>query len=376
MLLLDRCLQLRQYLAQVARYTRSPVNTVYAVDVILRLPQIVRYNPELVKIETTTRCNLACRFCGHTWGTLQDRAPSGLAEGSSAHQDLINQCRQTGSNMSVKMLEQILVQFPHASRLDLQGLGEPLVNPDFLPILEVCAQRRMRVQFFTNGTLLTREVSRRLVELRVAEISISLDGASGPIYEMMRIGARFDAVVANVQALIEERRHSTSQEPYVRLVMVATTHNVSHMADLVALGRSLDVDEIVVSGFKAISPALASWVCDAEDLRNATAEADTKARELNMRFVLEYERPRSASRDQTGSSSSRCLWPWLSVNVTIDGFLTPCSYIPCHDEWRLGNLLDVPFRELWNDKRYQNLRHRLRSGQLQGLACEGCCDAV
>jgi len=349
---------------------------VWGIYTILRLPETVRYQPELIKIETTTRCNLACRFCGHPWGVAWAQGLADLPTGREEEREFLRACRRSGRDMSLETFQYVRSQFPHISRLDVQGLGEPLINPAFLSMLELSAQQKARVQFYTNGTLMSPEISRKLVDLQVAEISISLDSASASVYEFIRRGAQFNRVVANVQALVDAKRRVGSERPYVRLAMVVTSYNVAEMPDLVALGHQLGVDEIVTTRFKDIAPTLSGWICDTEEMAEAIAESNRRAAELGVRLLVEFTPTDSPDSGNGGTSSRRCLWPWLSVNVTIDGFLTPCSYVPCHDGWGLGNLLETPFLELWNAAAYRTLRRGLRSGRVEGLVCMCCQDQV
>ena len=373
---LERWSQIKPYLSRIARYSHSPLNTVWGIYTILRLPEAVRYQPELVKIETTTRCNLACRFCGHAWGVAWAKGLAGFPADGQEEREFLKACRRSGRDMSLETFQHILSQFPYMSRLDIQGLGEPLINPAFLSMLELSAQQKAQVQFYTNGTLMSPEISRKLVDFQVAEISISLDGASARVYEFIRRGAQFDRVVANIQALVDAKCRAGSERPCVRLSMVATSHNVAEMPDLVALGHRLGVDEVVATCFKDIAPVLSSWICDTEEMTGAIAESNRRARELGVRFLVEFSLPDGSGSKNGGTSSKCCVWPWLSVNVTFDGFLTPCSYVPCHDGWGLGNLLETPFLELWNAPAYRILRRKLRCGRDEGLVCETCRDQV
>jgi len=373
---LKRWAQIKPYLSRMARYSHSLINTARGIYTILRLPDVVRYQPELVKIEITTRCNLACRFCGHTWGVAWAQGLADLPTDGNEEREFLKACRRSGRDMSLETFQHILSQFPHTSRLDVQGIGEPLINPAFMSMLELSARRKARVQFYTNGTLMSPETSRKLVDFQVAEISISLDGASASVYEFIRRGAQFDRVVANIQALVDAKRRVGSERPYIRLAMVATSHNVAEMPDLVTLGHQLGVDEVVITYFKDIAPALSGWIGNAKEMTEAIAESNRKAAELGMRFVVEFTPPDSPNSENGGTSSRRCLWPWLSVNVTIDGFLTPCSYVPRHDGWGLGNLLQAHFLELWNAPAYRILRRKLHSGHVEGLDCGNCRDQV
>ncbi|MBQ7478046.1 MAG: putative heme d1 biosynthesis radical SAM protein NirJ1 [Selenomonadaceae bacterium] len=54
--------------------------------------------------------------------------------------------------------------------------GEPLIRPDFFELAEYAAEKEVRPTLSTNGTLITREIARRIKEIGVGYVGISLDG--------------------------------------------------------------------------------------------------------------------------------------------------------------------------------------------------------
>ncbi|CUH94842.1 hypothetical protein P22_0908 [Propionispora sp. 2/2-37] len=54
--------------------------------------------------------------------------------------------------------------------------GEPLIRPDFFELAAYAADRGIRPTLSTNGTLITPEVARRIKEIGVGYVGISLDG--------------------------------------------------------------------------------------------------------------------------------------------------------------------------------------------------------
>jgi 12,18-didecarboxysiroheme deacetylase len=54
--------------------------------------------------------------------------------------------------------------------------GEPLVRPDIFDLAAYAVDQGMRAVFSTNGTLITRDVARRLADLGLSYVGISLDG--------------------------------------------------------------------------------------------------------------------------------------------------------------------------------------------------------
>src|SRR5690606_19116770 len=64
---------------------------------------------------------------------------------------------------------------------------------------------RADVHLVTNGTLLTEERTRELIDLGVTSLMISLDGATAETNDRIRVLGRFDRVVANVAAAVALR---------------------------------------------------------------------------------------------------------------------------------------------------------------------------
>ena len=54
--------------------------------------------------------------------------------------------------------------------------GEPLIREDFYELAEFAAKKNVRPTLSTNGTLITREVARRIKDIGVGYVGVSLDG--------------------------------------------------------------------------------------------------------------------------------------------------------------------------------------------------------
>ena len=66
--------------------------------------------------------------------------------------------------------------------------GEPLMRPDLFELIEHTVARGLRAVISTNGTLITAEVARKIQQLGVSYVGISLDGI-GPINDKFRCGS-------------------------------------------------------------------------------------------------------------------------------------------------------------------------------------------
>ncbi|PYV39833.1 MAG: hypothetical protein DMG09_08220, partial [Acidobacteria bacterium] len=130
----------------------------------------VSISPRSIQIECTTRCNLKCEFCELSYWT------------------------EKPSDLKLANMEKMVAHLPNLKRLDLTGIGESLMNREFFKIVEFLKSRGVYVTLNDNFTLMTESVARRIVELGVDQIFLSLDGATKETYEKIRAGANFEKV--------------------------------------------------------------------------------------------------------------------------------------------------------------------------------------
>jgi MoaA/NifB/PqqE/SkfB family radical SAM enzyme len=96
-----------------------------------------------LQIEPTTRCNLSCKTCTH-----RDGVP------------LID--------ITLETLAEILSKHHNIRQINLQGLGEPLMHPNFETICHIASQYSRIVQTYTNGTILKTGITKYLDKIVVS----------------------------------------------------------------------------------------------------------------------------------------------------------------------------------------------------------------
>src|SRR3954447_16204027 len=192
--------------------------------------------PQHLQVEVSGACNLRCRMC-----LVRYAPPIGRGEGALAYEDFLA----------------LVDSVPALRRLTLQGLGEPLLSPHLLDMIQHATARGIHVGFNTNGVLLSRAVARRLVAAGTAHVHVSLDGATAATYEDVRHGVgqaprpgQFDRVVANLRGLLAAR--GEGRTPRVVLVFVAMRRNLGELEALVDLAAGLGVDEVWVQNLSHV----------------------------------------------------------------------------------------------------------------------------
>src|SRR5438270_4139276 len=171
--------------------------------------------PTYLQLEPVGQCNLRCRMCPIQY--RKDGPPYGPP-----------------AFMEFDTFVRLVDEFP-LQRLQLQGLGEPMMHPRFFDMIAYAARKGIEVSTNTNLTLLTPPRAERCVTSGLSELHASLDGATAETYEYIRVRAHFDRVLANLQNLIDARTRLGSTTPRIRLVCVAMRRNLTELPDLVRL---------------------------------------------------------------------------------------------------------------------------------------------
>ena len=145
-------------------------------------PARPRRFPNRIQIEATSKCNFRCVSCSH-----------GRETGNGQH-------------LAADDFHKILDRLPwRPQRVILSGIGEPLLNPQFFPMVNILAERDIRCEFYTNGSLLTPAVWPEIVSrTNIDVISISCDGARPSTFESLRVGGDFEGWRRSVGGFLAE----------------------------------------------------------------------------------------------------------------------------------------------------------------------------
>src|ERR1035437_5894627 len=192
--------------------------------------QVTQSKPRLIFWELTKGCNLRCIHCRASATELS--SPSDLS--TQAARDIIDQIAEVSSPILV-----------------LSG-GEPLFRSDIFQLARCGTDKGLRVALATNGTLVTKQVARKIVDNGVKRVAISLDGANALTHDTFRgIPGAFDAAIAgfrnlknlgmSVQINTTIARHNAHQLPQVLELAKSLGADALHTFLLVPVGCGVDI---------------------------------------------------------------------------------------------------------------------------------------
>ena len=175
-------------------------------------PSFDQFKPRLIFWEVTKGCNLRCIHCRATATELS--SPTDLP-----------------TERAINIIDQI-ASFSNPI-LVLSG-GEPLYRPDIFDLASYATKKGIRVALATNGTLVTKDVAKRIVDAGVKRVSISLDGSDALTHDTFRgIPGAFDAAVYGMKNLQELGMS-------VQINMTIAKHNAKRFRAVLELSRDLE----------------------------------------------------------------------------------------------------------------------------------------
>ncbi|MEQ8584517.1 MAG: radical SAM protein [Thalassobaculaceae bacterium] len=311
------------------------------------------YLPIKLDIENVSRCNFRCTMCSVSQWPKGRRAGDMPLEAFKALIDA-----QTG-----------LVE------IKLQGMGEPLLQrAPFFEMIRYARARRIWVRTTTNGSLLhLNDNIAKLVAADPNEVQISIDGATAPVYEAVRVGSVFDRVMHNIAGL--NAAFEVAGMTRTKMWTVVQQANRHELADLVRLAAALGFRSQVFS-LELVDWGLESWRA-ANDRVTVTDELDphellalvTLGESLGVRVQFWH----TTEKYTTDSAAGLCPWPFERAFVGSDGRIVPCCTIGNPDVLEIaGDGARVGgFYNIWSGDGYARFRRAHLDGRIP-KACRSC----
>src|SRR5262245_20609454 len=155
--------------------------------------------PEIVQIESTNICNAKCVFCPR----------------DEMHR------KQGVMDMALfkKIVDEAVVLGIRHVRV--HNYGEPFVDRQLVEKVRYAKARGVdEVGMISNGSLITEETARGMVEAGLDAVNISVDAAGKDVFERTRVGLKYDKVIANIERLVAVRNAAGKRRPKLILSFV------------------------------------------------------------------------------------------------------------------------------------------------------------
>ena len=255
--------------------------------------------PEIVQIESTNICNAKCVFCPR-----DDMHRRQGIMSVDLFRKIVDECVELG-----------------ITHVRMHNYGEAFIDKKLVEKVRYAKQQGIKeVGMISNGSLITDQIARGMIDAGLDAINISVDASGKEVFESTRIGLKYDKVIGNIERLVRLRAESGKRRPKLILSFVRQNNSADEQA--------------FIEHWRAIADKI-----HVTDLHNWAGT-------LNKESDVNYP----------------CYRPWLTFTVLWDGRVSLC----CADfdgKTILGDLNTHSIAEIWNAEAYRDVRRQhLESG--------------
>jgi radical SAM protein with 4Fe4S-binding SPASM domain len=324
---------------------------------VLSKPLTVKSRPIHLQVETTTYCNLKCQSC-----------PRDFVVKKPKHIDI----RLFKSVVDEVMPHQILIN----------GIGEPLTNPEIVEIIRYLKRLGILVNLVTNGTMLDN-AAKDLVSSGLDTLSVSVDASTAPTYHKVRGQDVFDRVLLGIEKIVKLKKAQSSPKPYIRTNFVLQSANIPEAAGFVKLSKKLGVDAVYfqplsiaceLSLRRQILVGNLNYGNFLEALHQIKLESSKQRIPTNVDYILRKSTIFWSHYTGAMMDKSVCIFPWFSSYINIDGDVQACCAFGVQGKVGiLGNIAKSgKFMDIWNKEPYREFRRNLATGSRPYQICQEC----
>jgi AdoMet-dependent heme synthase len=320
--------------------------------------------PARCMIFLTNRCNLDCLYC------TSRNNNSGQKELSDERlKEIVQESKKLG-----------------VLRWRLSGGGEPLLHKSSISIIEEIKKLGMFCEIITNGTLIDKNIAKKLIEAGLDVLSISIDSSQKSINDCLRSKGALKKSIKGIKYINYWKKVLKKEKPRISFLTVVNNKNYNKMEDLFKLAVRCGCEMISLNPLNVYNNASKSLTLSEEQMKELHNYISTLKEENGIRVFRDlrillplpiFEDNKYCSLDNKENKSNRidkinCLEPFHSIQILPDGRVSPCCLgVPI----RAVNLNDTSLENIWFGKEYEELRESILKGENHPM-CKDCIETT
>jgi len=283
--------------------------------------------PFVVCLEITSLCNLNCKHC--------------LASTTQSNQDLT-------TDEILNIIDQI--KELKVFRVAIFG-REPLMRKDFFTILDALDRLKIDIFINTNGTLVTKDMAKRLSRYPIKTYVVSLDGSCAEVQDPCRGEGSFSKSIEGIQNLIAEKCH-------VLISTTVTRFNYRDLENIVLFCKRLGVDRVALNELLYMGNAACYYedlsipLKERMELLYSLEDLEVKFKEFITGPVFKISKTMKEINNNHNMNErfplkiNPCPAALTKCAIRPDGWVTPCELL-----WdvKAGNLKEQSLYDIWHN---------------------------
>ena len=254
--------------------------------------------PPCLQIEPASICNYRCLFCYQVDGEFTKKGNGMMG------------------TMSFDLFKQIIDQAEgRCEAITLASRGEPLICPDFEPMIKYASGKFLAIKLNTNAWFLDEKLCYAILEAGVNTVVFSADASSEPAYSRLRVNGKLEKVYANIKKFRDIREKYFPESRVITRVSGVKVPSADSLEDMEKFWGEL-VDQVAFVNYNP--------------------------------WENSYEKP-------INSIDFPCSDLWRRMFVWWDGTVNPCDS-DYKSKLKIGSVSENSISRLWNSESYSRLR--------------------
>lgn len=315
------------------------------IEGLRRLFFLIPPNPEVAQIEITNRCNFNCLMCQR----VSLKVPL--------------------KDMDLSLYKQVIDKLEGIKEIILTGWGEPLIHPDLLEMIKYAKKKGKWVSLTSNGSLLTRDFAKKIIQAGLDSISFSIDEIKAPKGSLAH---PVTSQIRNVENFLKLRK---GKKPEVVIQTTLHKGGQERISEVIAWAAKIGAEMVNINRLDMRFN---------QNLKRPNFEEEKefvkKLEQVGRKYKIQTEfRPHIAFSGfarliyrllapYMALGGKHCLRVYNYVYINLAGEVTPCCALPL---WLVGNLLRDDLRTIWQSEKFKKFKQH----EFQRKIC-GKCDVL
>jgi len=324
-----------------------------------------RLFPHELEIRPSANCNLKCIICDPRKQFLEGK-------------NYVNRNKQL-ELVTKETYERIIKESANLgiSTVGIGGGGEPFIRKDIIAIMKSIKEKGLYGRIVTNGTLLTKDIIKKMIQMQWDCIIISINGPNRQLDDLIRNRYNsFARSINNIRKIVEMKK--INQEILINYVICK--YNQYRILDFIKLVKKLKVNKIsfnpitVPKGYK-------------KEFNLEITNKYKKYFRISMAFALKNGIITNLDKlydfyfeeEKNYNQLPICFEPLYKIAVQPNGNADPCPVVlkDAHREIKMNNIKYRTLKDIWNETYFKEFRKMLLMRKMPNKKyCRFCCGII